>query len=242
MPPSKTPPKASLAVIVPDQLWSVNHVIRMMPGVHLPARMVVIRLGETELALHSPVPLTDALAAQLAALGEVKVLIAPNNYHHLYLEQAAARYPAAELWAAPGLSAKRSEMSFEHLLGPAATPSWADRLKPVFLAGAPKMDETAFVHHATRTLIVTDSFFNLGSFKSGLLSSTMFRLTGSWNKPGQSRIWRSIVEDKAAMRASTEALLSEDFDRLVMAHGDVLETGGREAYRSGAAWLLKQAG
>ena len=225
-------------MIVPGQLWSVAHELRMIPWVYLPARMVVVRLDDASLALHSPVPITDAMAAQIKALGTVKVIIAPNNYHHLYLKKVVARYPEAEVWAAPGLPDKRKDMVLTNFFGETASPSWADRLKPLFLAGAPKMDETAFVHSATRSLIVTDSFFNLGSQSRGWLSPIIFRLTGAWKKPGQSKIWRSIVKDKAAMRASTERLLAEDFDRIIMAHGDIIETGGHAAYRKAAAWVL----
>lgn len=233
-----TYPEESLDVVVADQLWSVAHEIRMIPGVYLPARMVVMRLDDKRLALHSPVPITDAMAAKIDALGTVAVIIAPNNYHHLSLPKAAARYPEAEVWAAPGLPEKRKDLTFKSLLGPAAAPAWSSTLKPLFLAGAPKMDETVFVHRGTRSLIVTDSFFNLGSHKKGLLSSTVFRLTGSWKKPGQSRIWRSIVKDRPAMLASTDAVLAEDFDRVIMAHGDVIETGGHAAFTAATRWLL----
>jgi hypothetical protein len=33
-------------------------------------------------------------------------------------------------------------------------------------------------------------------------------------------------------------MLAWDFDRIVIAHGEVLESGGREALRAGYAWLL----
>jgi len=33
-------------------------------------------------------------------------------------------------------------------------------------------------------------------------------------------------------------ILAWDFDRVVVAHGEVLESGGREALRQGYAWLL----
>ena len=38
--------------------------------------------------------------------------------------------------------------------------------------------------------------------------------------------------------ASLERILSWDFDRVVVAHGDVLEHGGRDALRHGYRWLL----
>lgn len=229
----------TLDTIVPDQLWSVSHEVRLLPGVYLPARMVVIRLDAERLALHSPVPMNDSLAARIDALGKVSVLIAPNDYHHLYLPKTVSRYPTAEVWGAPGLPKKRPDVTFTALFGPNAAPTWADRLTPYFLAGGPKANETVFVHQATRTLLVTDSYFNLTRARTAM-SRFMFRLTGSLNKPGQSLIWRSVVKDRAAMLESTERVLAADFDRLVMAHGDILESGARAAYEAATRWLVRK--
>ncbi len=39
------------------------------------------------------------------------------------------------------------------------------------------------------------------------------------------------MKDKAAVKAGVERILELDFDRITVAHGDVVETGGREALR-----------
>ena len=64
-------------------------------GFQFPARMSVLPLGAGKLALVSPVPIDDALAAAIAELGRVELLIAPNLLHHLYIDAAARRYPEA---------------------------------------------------------------------------------------------------------------------------------------------------
>jgi len=47
-----------------------------------------------------------------------------------------------------------------------------------------------------------------------------------------------LIRDRAAARACMERILDWDFDRVIVAHGDVLAHGGREALRRGYAWLL----
>lgn len=225
---------APLSPVVPDQIWQVSHEVRMLPGVLLPARMLVVRLDEAELALWSPVPLGEETAANIEALGEVSTIIAPNDFHHLYLGKAMDRFPGAQVWASPGLPTKRPELELEHLLGPGVDLPFAPALSPLFLEGSPSMQETVFVHRATRTLIVTDALFNLQRVR-GLLSSIVLRLVGSMGGPSQTRIWRSTVKDKAAMGRSLAAVLQEDFDRIIMAHGEVIETGGREVLRAAAS-------
>ena len=41
----------------------------------------------------------------------------------------------------------------------------------------------------------------------------------------------------AIAREEIKALADWDFDRIIMAHGDVLETGGKDALRNGFRWL-----
>lgn len=51
--------------------------------------------------------------------------------------------------------------------------------------------------------------------------------------PGHEALFRN----KAAARASLERILSWDFDRIILAHGHVVETGGKETLRSAYAFL-----
>jgi hypothetical protein len=39
------------------------------------------------------------------------------------------------------------------------------------------------------------------------------------------------------MRASLDRILAWDFDRVTVAHGEILETGGHAALRTSFAWL-----
>ena len=57
------------------------------------------------------------------------------------------------------------------------------------------------------------------------------RTTGAYGHFGPSRLARSFMKDKAAVRAGVERILDLDFDRVIVTHGDVVETGGREALR-----------
>ena len=57
-------------------------------------RMNVVRLGDGALLVHSPTPVDDLLAAEIAALGSVAHVIALNCYHHPH----AAPAPDALAW------------------------------------------------------------------------------------------------------------------------------------------------
>ena len=64
------------------------------------------------------------------------------------------------------------------------------------------------------------------------------RLLGSYRRFAPSRLDPLLIRDRAAARGSLERILAWDFDRVIVAHGEVLEHGGREALRAGYRWLL----
>ena len=57
------------------------------------------------------------------------------------------------------------------------------------------------------------------------------KAAGIHGKIGWSRFLRIVYRDRAAARRSLDALLGHDFDRLVIAHGDVIARDGKAALR-----------
>ena len=98
----------------------------------------------------------------------------------------------------------------------------------VAVGGMPKLDEVVFFHRPSRTLFVWDLCFHIA--QSEHLPTRLFmRLNGAYGRFGPSRIARSMMRDRAAVRASVERMLAWAPERIVVAHGDVVERGGRDA-------------
>ena len=106
----------------------------------------------------------------------------------------------------------------------------------VEVGGMPRVQEVAFVHHPSRTLLLADLCFNVRSAPN-LFTRLFMKLNGAWGHFGPSRVARGYMKDRAAVRASVDRLLAHDFDRVVVAHGDVLETGGRAELERAFAFL-----
>jgi hypothetical protein len=47
-----------------------------------------------------------------------------------------------------------------------------------------------------------------------------------------------MIRDRRAARASVERILQWDFDRVIVTHGEVLETGGRQRVAEGFTFLM----
>lgn len=205
-------------------------------GLEVGTRMSVVRLAGGELLLYSPVRLDSALRAELDALGQVRFVVAPNRFHHLFAGEAVAAYPDAELYGAPGLDRKRADLDFRGVLGDEAPAGWKGQLEQCFIAGFPLINEVVLFHPPSRTLLVCDLAFHLSPEQP--LSTRLVLRLGGVRDFGPTYLERLLARDRAAARRSLERILAWDFSRVVVAHGDVLESGGREALRAAYAWLL----
>lgn len=223
--------------LAPD-LWVAQRPFSVL-GIHLGVRMTVVRLGSHGLFVHAPVALTPALQAELDALGPVQAVVAPSNMHHLSIGDYMRAYPQAQFFAAEGVAKKRPELRFHGVLGDRPEFLWGADLDQLPIRGC-KTHEVAFLHRSSRTLILTDWLFNF-SHGGSLWTRAYLRLAGAWGGPRQSRLLRAMITDKAAALASTDTLLAWDFDRIIVSHGDILETGGRAALREATAWMRQAA-
>jgi hypothetical protein len=229
---------------VADGLWTMDILKRFPLGVRMPTRGTLVRLADGGLWVHSPTPLSPELGAAVDALGPVRHLVGPSRIHHLWLGPWAARYPAARLWAAPGLAGKRADLAFAGTLdagGP--PPPWAAEIQPLPLAGAPGLSEVAFFHRASRTLICADLLFNIRQ-PATRATALLLTLMGTRGRLAMSRVWRRYAKDRAALRASVEQLLGYEFVRVVPAHGEVFDGASGvgsvpEATRAALAWMLR---
>lgn len=221
-----------------DDLWHDQFDLVIPPRVHMRGRMVVARLADGGLWLWSPMPIDDALAEQISGLGPVRHLVAPNAMHHLHFEAAAARWPEARRYLAPALARKRPELRHDQLLGDEVPAAWAGQIEAHLVGGAPRLDEVVFLHRPSKTLVLCDLVFNLREIR-GWVSSLVFRMAGTHRGLAQSRLLRTMIRDREAAAASARRILQWDFERVVMAHGEVLEHDARESLRGALEWMLK---
>lgn len=220
-----------------EDLWGTEHDLFMNGVVHFRGRMTVVRLSSGELLLHSVVPIDDALARELEALGPVAHIVAPNLLHHVHLGAAIERYPDAMIWGVPGLPDKRSDLRFDALLGRDTSP-WSEELVPLAIDGIPWATETVFFHPRTGTLVVTDLVFNIHEVR-GWITPWVLRMAGAYRRFAQSRLLRRAIRDPEAASASVERMLAWPIERVVMAHGHVVDTDAHARLSTALAPMLR---
>ena len=154
----------------------------------------------------------------------------------MFVGEYFAAYPDASFYAAPGLSEKRPDLPFDGVLGDEPEPGWDQDLEQAIFQGERLLREVVFYHQESRTLIITD-LAHSADWGSPLLTRLVMRLMGIYERPGVPLHIRVGFRDKAAGRASLERVLCWDFDRIVLAHGLVVETGGKAVLREAYSFL-----
>jgi len=219
-----------------EGIWLAEAPLRFY-GLPFGTRMTVIRLRDGDLLLHSPISLDPPLRDEIDALGPVRHVVSPNKLHHLYLAQTHEAFPDAKVYAPPGLSRKRPSLHFDAELEDAAPDAWSGELEQLIVRGSRVIQEVVFLHPASRTLIVADLCEHFGAH-SPLLTRIAARLSRMYDRPRMPPDMQLTFRDRPATRASFERLLAWDFDRVILSHGKLLESGAKALFRSEYAWAL----
>lgn len=211
-----------------------------MMGFHYPTRMGVIRLADGRLLVWSPIALTDALMAEIDALGPLKALIAPNDLHHMYLQDWAAAYPNASLYGAPGLAQKRPDIAFDDELNDTAPPLWKGEVDQVVMRGNTITTEVVFFHRPSGTVLFTDLLQQMlaGWFRGwrGIVAK-LDLIQGS--EPRVPRKFRLAFRNRKLARKALDRILGWPAQKVLMAHGTPVVTDAAPFLRRAFHWISR---
>lgn len=222
-------------------IWIVDGpTVAAAAGFHYPTRMVVMRLASGELVLWSPTAHSDALVATVETLGTVKHLVAPNCLHHTFLGDWQRVYPDALVYAPPGLKQKRPDIRFDADLTDIPIAAWADEIDQAVMWGNRITTEVVFFHRESRTAIFTDLIqqFPRGWFKGWrALVAGLDLMTA--DEPSVPRKFRLAFTDREAARQSLQRVLAWPTEKLIIAHGPAIVSGGQALLHRAFRWLTK---
>lgn len=225
-----------LTEYLPDRIWLKNYPIRFA-GCRFNARMSVLRLSDGRLAVHSPCPIDAATKAEIDSLGTVAVIIGPGNYHWFNIKSAQDAFPGAETHICPGIEKKDPSIRYTKMLDDNPDPIWAADMDQVLIRGSRFIREVAFYHRESKTLLLVDVIENYGDNTTEVGGWLVFWwkfVFRMWNRPKPAPEYQIGWKDKAAAKQCFEKILSWDFERIIISHGDLIEEDAHRVARS--AW------
>jgi hypothetical protein len=219
-------------------LWIADGPSVPFLGVPYPTRMAVARLGDGGLWIWSPIRLDGELKAAVDACGPVQHLVSPNKLHHLFLGEWAQAWPAAKVYASPGLAKRRRNLAFDAELGDQPDPAWAAAIDQVIFHGSFAMEEVVFFHRASRTAVIADLVQRFDPTTLRGWRRLVMTLDGMVGPQGSTpREWRLSFWNRAAARRAKRTLLGWNPQRAIIAHGEWIRDDAREVLERSLAWM-----
>ncbi len=207
-----------------SSLW-VNEIPFKALGIDFGNKMTCIQLEDQSFWLHSPTKFNEKTYEEIKEKGYIQYLITPSLMHNLFVMKWK-KQDSTSLVLAPS-QAKRvhADIKLDETSGDKIEKLFNNEISIIPINGIPMLQEYAFIHHASKTLILTDLAFNFGKNISGW-SKLFMKLYGAYNKFGPTLTIRALIRDKKAFSESVKKIASQKFDRIIVSHGQVVERDG----------------
>lgn len=219
-------PHRAIETIMPD-VFVVYGSMRMAPLMRVGRNMVICREGES-LTLLNPIRLSPAGEAELAGLGRVADIVRLGCFHGLddryYVERFGARF-----WCQTGSMHYPEPPPTNELTEDGELPICGARL---MMFRATRLPECIVLIEREGGLLVTcDSIQHYSDWRrTSLVARAIMRRYGFAKTTLVGPIWLKYMVSKGGdIRADFARLLEWKFDRLISAHGALLETGAHAA-------------
>jgi hypothetical protein len=201
-----------------------------MPLMELPRRMTVVRLRDSRLVIWSAIALDETEMATLEAAGRPAFLVVPNDHHRLDAKTWKDRYPEIQVVA----PANAREKVAEAVPVDTAAPDFDDPDVQFLVVPGTRGQEAALVvrRPAGVTLILNDLVGNIRN-ESGF-GGWLLRLMGFAGEEAHvpAPVKMMMVKDTDALRAQLLEWASiESLQRIIVSHGDVIESNPRQVLR-----------
>ena len=225
-----------------NNVWLADGPVVRDTGTFFTTRMTIVKLSDGSVWISSPVPVSFDTMASISDLGEVRYLVAATPRHVWRLSTWHTLFPDAELWAArPTLfTLRKGHLPMSGYLSDTPVNAWSADFDQLEFKGNPLLSEVLFFHRNTHTVMLDDIIMRNPVMKGRPLTNLIFKLGGvQYPQGGVSLDMRMTFLNRSLARQSLEKLLSWDFDRLIIAHGDCIESGAKEYVKRAFSWLAR---
>ena len=191
-----------------------------------------------------PTALSPELIAEINETGPVKFIVGASNGHNLWLKDWVNAFPDAALHVSGGIPKKLQLTGGYRLLDESFDNIWAQDLTHAYMPGVPFFNETVFLHKKSKSLIVTDLIQNHSGPRppgmAGLISRYVFEPIGFKGICiGPPLKMGFMIKDKPGFALAIRQIQSWDFDRIIVTHGDIIDTDAKQVFTSLCERFLK---
>jgi hypothetical protein len=223
-----------------NNIWLADGPVVRDMGALFTTRMTIVKLSDGSIWISSPIPVSFATLRAISELGEVRYLIAATPRHVWRLSTWHTLFPDAELWASrPTLfTLQKGQLPISGYLSDTPVNAWSADFDQLEFKGNSLLSEVLFFHRNTHTVILDDLIMRNPVMKGKTLSNLIFKFGGvQYPEGGVSADMKIAFLNRSLARQSLERLLSWDFDKLIIAHGECIESGAKQYIKRAFRWL-----
>lgn len=201
-------------------------------GIDFGRNVTLLRLRDGRMLIHSTAPFSLEDVATIRRFGEPSWLVDATLMHNTFAPQARSAFEKIP-YLAPAGFAKVSGVAIEPLDSPPA--EWTGEIDVLQIGGLRKINEHAFFHRASRTLVLADLLFHFSADTKGWPRVFVRYAMGLPELIGISAFFRLMIRDREAFRRSVARMLDWNFERVIVAHREVIEADGPRYLRDALA-------
>lgn len=208
---------------VAENLWIQEFHLQNL-GAEQGRVVTVIRLTSGKLVIHSTAPFSADDVSGMVALGQPGWLVEAMLLHDTFAKEGQAAFPSIPYLAPEGFD-DAAKVATQPLVPPPE--EWSGQLEVLLIEGMPKLLEHVFFHVSSRTLIVADFVFNF-DYRGNWWERFLRRyIMGLKHEPSINRVFKAFISDEAAFKQSVAKMMAWDFDRIIVGHKEIVESGGQ---------------
>jgi hypothetical protein len=195
-------------------------------GINYGRNVTLLRLRDGRVVIHSSALFTQQDVVAIRRFGEPAWLVDASLLHDTFAKEARAAFPDLPYLAPNGFT-EATGIPIQSLDNPPS--DWNGEIDVLKLEGT-RMNEYAFFHRRSATLVVGDLFFSFPQETHGWERFFVRHIMRLPRLFGISIVFRVlIIKEKLDFKRSMKKLLQFDFERLVVAHHEPIENEARIA-------------
>ena len=200
-------------------------------------RMTLMGLSGGRLMVHNAFHLRNEDYGKISQLGKVAYIVVPNQFHSSEPDGMKHAFPNSKLLISPDSYSKLPAGVSEHGMLPDLPADIQGDVECLEFLGTRIIREMVFLHKPSRTLVLTDLAFNMDMPKNGL-QRFFFKLNALGDGFGPSNLCKHLfINNRNLAQQSYEQILKWNFDRIIVNHGRVVESGGHAAFKEAFSFL-----
>lgn len=208
-------------------VFMIRGSIKMNPLVRITRNMAVIRNG-SELSLINPLRVNEKVEAQLKALGEIKNVLRLGSFHGVDDPYYVEKFGAC-MWAQSGGTTYTRPAIDKELSSDADLPFDDGE---IFEFASTAQPECALLMQREEGILFTcDGIQNYGNYSyNNLPAKILMPFIGFPKTTLVGPLWlKAMTKEGESLESEFRRLLGLKFDKLLSAHGTLLETGAHAA-------------